>query len=218
MEYSHQPHQTTELLLPSPAGELEALLTLPFSQSKYPAVAVICHPHPLYGGTMHSKVVVTVSHAFLELGIPSLRFNFRGVGRSSGKYDNGIGEQEDVMAAMDYMAERGERIIIAGHSFGAWVGMKAGCGDARAGLVIGIGTPVGFVDMAFLGHCLKPRRFIHGTLDELIPIEKVEKLCSTLPEPKKFIKIEEADHFFTGKLDELEDAVQSLTKEYLPIP
>lgn len=216
---SEPPHKTIELILPSPAGELEALLALPVPESMhYPAVAVICHPHPLYGGTMNSKVVVTASHAFLGLGIPSLRFNFRGVGRSSGKYDNGIGEQEDVTAAIDYMAERGERIIIVGHSFGAWMGMKTGCEDAHAGLVIGIGTPVGFVDMAFLKHCSKPRLFIHGTLDELISIEKVEKVCSELSEPKKLIKIEEADHFFTGKLDELEDAVQSLTKEYLPIP
>lgn len=213
---SEPPHKTIELILPSQAGELEALLTLPVPEpAHYPAVAVICHPHPLYGGSMHGKVVVTASHAFLDLGIPSLRFNFRGVGRSSGKYDNGRGEQDDVRAAIDYVAEIGEKIIVAGHSFGAWVGMKTGCGDARVKVLIGVGTPAGFGDMDFLMQCKKPRLFIHGALDSIIPIEKVEELFSGIPEPKKLIKIEGADHFFTGKLDELVEAVRSLTKEYL---
>ncbi len=211
-------HKTIELLLPSPAGELEALLMLPVPEtSHYPAVAVVCHPHPLYGGSMHGKVVVTASHAFLDLGIPSLRFNFRGVGRSSGKYDNGRGEAEDVRAAIDHVAEKGEKIIIAGHSFGAWVGMKAGCGDARVKVLIGIGTPAGFGDMDFLMGCEKPVLFIHGTLDTLIPIGKIEKLCQEIPEPKRLIKIEGSDHFFTGKLEELAFDVQNLTREYLPL-
>ncbi len=172
------------------------------------AAAVICHPHPLYGGSMNSKVVVTVSHAFLSMGIPSLRFNFRGVGRSSGKYDNGAGEQDDVRTAINYMAQRHENIIIAGHSFGARVGMKTGCEDRRVQLVIGIGTPVNSVDMSFLVDCPKPKFFIHGTLDKLIPIEKVEELYSALPQPKKLIRIEGADHFFTGRLGELSEAVR----------
>ncbi|MCZ7393843.1 MAG: alpha/beta fold hydrolase [Candidatus Methanoperedens sp.] len=212
-----KPHKTIELILPSQAGELEALLTLPVPEpAHYPAVAVICHPHPLYGGSMHSKVVVTASHAFLDLDIPSLRFNFRGVGKSSGKYDNGRGETDDVRAAIDHAAGKGDKIIIAGHSFGAWVGMKAGCGDARVKVMIGIGTPAGFGDMDFLMQCGKPRLFIHGTLDTLIPIGKMEKLCQEIPEPKKLIQIG-ADHFFTGKLDELADVVRKLTEEYLTL-
>lgn len=207
------PHRTIEFMLPSQGGELEALLMLPENE-RYPTAAIICHPHPLYGGSMHSKVVVTASHAFLDMGIPSLRFNFRGVGKSSGKYDNGIGELEDVRAAMGYMAEKGEKLIIAGHSFGAWMGMKAGCEDPRVKLMIGIGTPVNFVNMDFLRDCLKPRLFIHGTVDRLISVEKVEELCAVLPEPKKLVKIEDADHFFTGKLKELSEIVKSLTEEY----
>lgn len=207
------PHRTIELMLPSQGVELEALLMLPENE-RYPTVAIICHPHPLYGGSMHSKVVVTASHAFLDMGIPSLRFNFRGVGKSSGKYDNGIGELEDVRAAMGYMAEKGEKLIIAGHSFGAWMGMKAGCEDPRVKLMIGIGTPVNFVNMDFLRDCLKPRLFVHGTVDRLISVEKVEELCAALPEPKKLVKIEDADHFFTGKLKELSEIVKSLTEEY----
>jgi alpha/beta superfamily hydrolase len=209
-------HKTIELMLPSQAGELEALLTLPVPEppEDTPA-AVICHPHPLYGGSMHTKVVVTATHAFLDLGMPSLRFNFRGVGRSSGKYDEGRGEQDDVRAAINYMAGKYKWLIVAGHSFGAWAGMKAGCKDERVQIVIGIGTPVNFVDMDFLRDCPKLKIFIHGTLDKLIPVEKVERLYSGLPEPKKLVKIEGADHFFTGKLDELAGAVRGLIEEYL---
>jgi len=210
-----KPHKTVELMLPSPAGELEALLMLPEAE-EHAIAAVVCHPHPLYGGSMHTKVVVTASHAFLDAGIPSLRFNFRGVGKSSGRYDNGRGELDDVRAALDYMAERYERFIIAGHSFGAWMGMRAGCEDERVLMVIGVGTPVNFADMGFLRDCPKPKIFVHGTMDKLIPIEKVEELFTAIPEPKKFVKIEGADHFFTGKLDELEGAVRGLTDKYLP--
>ncbi|MCZ7371947.1 MAG: hypothetical protein O8C66_15730 [Candidatus Methanoperedens sp.] len=203
-------------MLPSSAGLLEAELMLPFPEcEKYPAAAVVCHPHPLYGGSLHSKVVVAVSHAFLALGIPSLRFNFRGVGRSSDRYDNGIGEKDDAVAALDYMEGWGDSLIIAGHSFGAWMSMKAGCEDTRVKMIIGVGTPVNFVDMTFLRDCMKPRLFVHGMRDQLIPVEKVEELYSWLSEPKKLIKMDRADHFFTGKLDELSEIVKSLTKEYL---
>ncbi|MCX9010842.1 MAG: alpha/beta fold hydrolase [Candidatus Methanoperedens sp.] len=208
-----KPHKTIELMLPSPAGELEALLMLPEAE-EHNIAAVVCHPHPLYGGSMHTKVVVTVSHAFLDAGIPSLRFNFRGVGKSSGRYDNGRGELDDVRAAIDYMTERYERLIVAGHSFGAWMGMRAGCEDERVLMIIGIGTPVNFADMGFLRDCAKPKIFIHGTMDKLIPIGKVEELFTEIPEPKKFVKIEGADHFFTGKLDELEGAVRDLVEKY----
>ncbi len=204
-------HKTVEILLPSPAGTLEALLEIP-DHAECDKAAVICHPHPLYGGSMHGKVVVTAAHAFLDLGIPSLRFNFRGVGKSSGKYDGGIGEQDDVKAAVDYFPGKVEGIIIAGHSFGAWVGMKAGCIDRRVKMLIGIGMPV--VD--FFPGCPKPKILIHGTRDELIPLENVEEFHRMLPEPKKLIKIEGADHFFTGKLKILKEAVRDATEAYFP--
>ncbi len=210
-------HRTTEVLLSSPAGKLEALLELPVHEPKYASAAVICHPHPLYGGSMHSKVVFTASRAFLDLGIPTLRFNFRGVGRSSGRYDRGIGELDDVRAAINYMAGKYKRILIAGHSFGAWAGMKAGCEDPRVQILIGIGMPADFADMSFLMDCPKPRLFIHGTLDELIPIEKIGGLYSAIPEPKKLTRIEGADHFFTGKLDAVSETMRHLIEEYLPL-
>jgi alpha/beta superfamily hydrolase len=210
------PHTTRDFMLPSSAGVLEAELMLPVPErEKYPAAAIICHPHPLYGGSMHGKVVVAMSHAFLSLGLPALRFNFRGVGKSSGKYDNGRGEQDDAMASLEYMKDWGDGLIIAGHSFGAWMSMKAGCEDPRVTMVIGAGTPVNLVNMTFVRDCMKPRYFIHGTRDQLIPMEKVEELYSSLSEPKKLIKMDGADHFFTGKLDELSEIVKSLTKEYL---
>lgn len=214
MKMTEKPHKIIEFMLPSPAGELEALLMLP-EVEEHAVAAIICHPHPLYGGSMHTKVAVTASHAFLDAGIPSLRFNFRGVGKSSGRYDHGRGELDDIRAAIGYMAQRYERLIVAGHSFGAWTGMKAGCGDGRVQVVIGIGTPAGLVDTDFLLGCTKPKIFIHGTLDKLIPVEKVEKLYSTLPEPKDLNTIDGADHFFTGRLDELADAVREMTEKYL---
>jgi len=126
-----------------------------------------------------------------------------------------MGEQEDVRAAVNYMAGKAEKIIVIGYSFGALVGMRAGCGNARVRMMIGIGAPV--ADMSFLMDCTKPELFIHGMLDELIPVEKIEKLIRELPEPKRLIKIEGADHFFTGKLGEVSESVKSLVKEYLPI-
>ena len=209
-------HKTVEVRLPSPSGVLEAVLMLPVPEpSNYEAAAVVCHPHPLYGGSMNGKVVVTAAHAILEMGIPSLRFNFRGVGRSSGKYDRGIGEQDDVRAAVNYMAGKAAKIIVTGHSFGALAGMRAGCRDTRVRMMIGIGTPV--ADMSFLMDCTKPELFIHGALDELIPVEKIETLIRELPEPKRLIKIEGADHLFTGKLGEVSEAVKNLVREYLPV-
>lgn len=113
------------------------------------------------------------------------------------------------------MAGKYKRLVVAGHSFGAWAGMKVGCEDGRVQIVTGIGTPVNFVNMDFLRDCRKPKIFIHGTLDKLIPVDKVEWIYSELPEPKELVKIEGADHFFTGKLDELAGAVSGLIEEYL---
>jgi alpha/beta superfamily hydrolase len=113
------------------------------------------------------------------------------------------------------MTGKYKRLAVAGHSFGAWAGMKAGCEDESVQMVIGIGTPVNFVDMVFLRDCQKPKIFIHGALDTLIPVEKVEGIYSELPEPKKLVKIEGADHFFTGRLDELAGMVRGLIEGYL---
>lgn len=213
-------HTTREITVPFPEGTLEALLTVPVHEfSKGQGAAVICHPHPLYGGTMHSKVVVAAAHTLLELGIPSLRFNFRGVGKSSGTFDYGRGEGDDLRAALAYMVQAypQEKIIVAGFSFGAWIGMREGCRSPKVHLIMGIGTPAQFGSEYFPTNCIKTRLFIHGMLDRIIPLESIEALYSKLPEPKKLVKIEGADHFFTGKLDELSHAVRSLVREYVPV-
>lgn len=210
-------HKHIEVRVPSPSGGLEAIIELP-PVMVHRAVAVICHPHPLHGGTMNSKVVYTAAHAFLDLGIPSLRFNFRGVGKSSGIYDNGTGEQDDVRAALDHMEQLypNTGIMIAGHSFGAFVGMKAGCLDPRVRLLMGIGMPVGFFDMGFLFSCTKPKLFIHGTHDKLISTDELDQLFTALPKPKDIINIEGADHLFSSRLHELSGAVKRFLDSYLP--
>ena len=137
-----------------PAGRLEALLwTSPESDPKF--VAVVCHPHPLFGGTMHNKVVFQAAKALHQRGATVLRFNFRGAGQSEGEHDHGRGEQDDVRAAIDYLAAEfpGRPILLAGFSFGSWVGLRVGCEDARVTQLIGLGLPVDNIDMSFLRAC-----------------------------------------------------------------
>lgn len=192
------------LMIPSSEGVLEAILE--GGENADPqAVAILCHPHPQYGGTMHNKVIVRAAQAFQEAGLVTLRFNFRGVGKSSGTFDFGEGEQKDVAAAIAFMAERypNAAIWLAGYSFGAWVGLKVGAYDERVTTLVAIGAAVALNDFRFLDECQKPKLFIHGTKDEFAPLEHVQALMLTLPEPKELILIEGADHFFTGKLDEL---------------
>jgi len=205
------------LLLPSPVGPLEAILE-EGAASPPSAVAVLCHPHPQYGGTMNNKVIVRAAQAFREAGLATLRFNFRGVGKSAGTFDFGEGEQEDVAAALAFMAERYPRIPIwiAGYSFGAWVGLRVGVRDKRVTTLVAIGAAVALADFRFLEECAKPKLFIQGTKDEFAPLEHVQALMLTLPEPKELILIEGADHFFTGKLEELKSELLRYVTTHRP--
>jgi alpha/beta superfamily hydrolase len=205
------------LLLPSPVGPLEAILE-EGAASPPSAVAVLCHPHPQYGGTMNNKVIVRAAQAFREAGLATLRFNFRGVGKSAGTFDFGEGEQEDVAAALAFMAERypGIPIWIAGYSFGAWVGLRVGVRDERVTTLVAIGAAVALADFRFLEECAKPKLFIQGTKDEFAPLEHVQALMLTLPEPKELILIEGADHFFTGKLEELKSELLRYVTTHRP--
>jgi alpha/beta superfamily hydrolase len=205
------------LLLPSPVGPLEAILE-EGAASPPSAVAVLCHPHPQYGGTMNNKVIVRAAQAFREAGLATLRFNFRGVGKSAGTFDFGEGEQEDVAAALAFMAERypGIPIWIAGYSFGAWVGLRVGVRDKRVTTLVAIGAAVALADFRFLEECAKPKLFIQGTKDEFAPLEHVQALMLTLPEPKELILIEGADHFFTGKLEELKSELLRYVTTHRP--
>jgi len=205
-------------MLPSAVGPLEAILE-EGSSSDPKAVAILCHPHPQYGGTMHNKVVVRAAQAFQEAGMATLRFNFRGVGRSAGTFDFGEGEQEDVAAAIAFMAERYPKtpIWLTGYSFGAWVGLKVGARDERVTTLVAIGAAVALADFRFLEECTKPKLFIHGTKDEFAPLEHLQALMLTLPEPKDLILIEGADHFFTGKLEELKSELLRYIRTHSPL-
>jgi uncharacterized protein len=200
-----------------PAGRLEALLWT--ASAADPAfVGLVCHPHPLFGGTMHNKVVYQAAKAIHERGAPVLRFNFRGAGLSEGTHDRGQGEQDDVRAALDYLAREfpGRPMLLAGFSFGSFVGLRVGCGDARVTRLIGIGLPVDNVDMSYLRNCAKPKLIVQGGQDQFGSRANLESLLAVLPEPKRLVLVGGADHFFTGKLDELTGAIGAWLDEVNP--
>jgi alpha/beta superfamily hydrolase len=187
--------------LRGPAGRLEALLNSGRTDASYSAL--VCHPHPSGGGTMHNKVVYHAMKAFSSFGLPVLRFNFRGVGLSEGEHDHGHGEQEDVRAALDWLdAEFHRPILFAGFSFGAQVGLRTCCGDARVAGLIGLGLPVHAAvrnySCGFLSQCAAPKLFISGDRDEFGPRELLTAVCQRAPEPKRLVWIAGADHFFQG--------------------
>ena len=191
-----------------PVGRLEALLwTTRVEDPK--RVALVCHPHPLFGGTLHNKVVFRVAKALRTSGMPVLRFNFRGAGMSEGVHDNGQGERGDVVTALDFLATEfpNRPIFLAGFSFGAWVGLRAGCEDQRVTALIGLGLPVNNSDMSYLLSCSKPKLLIQGTNDQFGSPEKLQALFNAIPEPKKLVFVDKADHFFTNRLDLVSNAV-----------
>jgi alpha/beta superfamily hydrolase len=196
------------LLLTGPSGRLEAQLWT--SSAEHPQMAaLVCHPHPLFGGTMHNKVAFQAAKSFHRLGLPVLRFNFRGVGMSEGKHDGGRGEQDDVRAALDFLADEfpGRPLVLAGFSFGAWVGLRVGTEDARVARLVGLGIPVNDSDFSYLRACAKPKLFVVATKDQFAARERVQALVDSLPPPAKLVFVEGADHFFTGKLDQVGRAI-----------
>ncbi len=203
------PLRTIETLR-GPAGRLEALLNA--GQPDAPYAALVCHPHPLGGGTMHNKVVYHTAKAFQSLGLPVLRFNFRGTGLSEGEHDHGRGEQDDVRAALDWLQQEFSRpILFAGFSFGSFVGLRVCCGDARVPGLVGLGLPVHAegrdYSYEFLRECPQPKLFISGTRDQYGPQEKVAAVVSAAKSPAELVWIDDADHFFIGKLDQVRDAI-----------
>jgi uncharacterized protein len=209
------------LFLDGPAGRLEALLNQG-SQSATHA-ALVCHPHPLYGGTLHNKVVFHTMKALNSFGFPVLRFNFRGTGLSQGEHDGGVGEVEDVRTALDWLdREFGFPLIFAGFSFGAAVGLRAACADSRVEEVIGLGVPVvpadeRTYDFGFLQSCGKPKLFVSGSRDQFGTHAQLERLVESLPEPKKLVVIEGGDHFFEGRLRELREVIENWVKETITL-
>jgi alpha/beta superfamily hydrolase len=201
------------------AGRLEAMLWT-VTAADPPLAAVVCHPHPLFGGTMHNKVVYQAAKALHLRGIPVLRFNFRGAGQSEGLHDRGSGEQDDVRAALDYLATEFSRaaILLAGFSFGSLVGLRVGCADQRVSDLIGLGIPVDHSDLTYLRDCAKPKLIIQGGNDQFGSRANVAALFATLPEPKRLVIFEGADHFFAGQLENVRAAIDAWLDERHPRP
>jgi len=208
------------LFLDGPAGRLEALLNTGAERATH--AALVCHPHPLYGGTLHNKVVFHAMKALNNFGYPVLRFNFRGAGLSQGEHDHGNGEVDDVRAALDWVdREFHLPMIFAGFSFGAAVGLRVACADARVVAVIGLGLPVDAIDdrvydFEFLRDCMKPKLFVSGDRDQFGPRAKLQRVVEALLEPRKLVIVEGADHFFEGRLRELREAIEIWIKGSVP--
>ena len=205
------------LFLEGPAGRLEALLNAGSRAATH--AALVCHPHPLYGGTLHNKVVFHAMKALNGFGFPVLRFNFRGAGLSEGEHAGGIGEIEDVRAALDWLEhEFPLPIVFAGFSFGAAVGLRAAYADDRVRLLIALGLPAVPIasesgedrvyDFELLRASTKPKLFVSGSRDQFAPPGTLEKLVATFAAPKRLVRIEAGDHFFEGRLKEMRAAIE----------
>jgi alpha/beta superfamily hydrolase len=210
--------------LSGPAGPLEALLDEPDAVPGTPlhAAVVFAHPHPQYGGTMHTKAVYQGAKGLTRIGCAVLRFNFRGVGRSGGTFDQGEGEKADFSAALDYMANRypGAPLWAAGFSFGAWVALEVGAEDPRVSVLIAIAPPVAtsVSGQAYTFDrtlaCTKPKFFVQGEADEVCPIEGMWTFYGKLEEPKELVVVDMANHLFEGQAPEVGEALEDLLADF----
>jgi alpha/beta superfamily hydrolase len=206
------PASIKSFFLPGPAGRLEALLNEGRAGASH--AALVCHPHPLFGGTMHNKVVYHAMKTLHSFGFPVLRFNFRGAGLSEGEHDRGEGEVDDVRAALNWLdSEFHLPIVFCGFSFGAATGLQAACDDPRVKGMISLGTPIAVEDRgysySFLKDCAKPKLFVSGSLDKYSPYAALQRVVELTPEPKQLVVVEGADHFFEGHLQEMQAAIHA---------
>ena len=211
MPHAYKPGEIKSLMLAGPAGQLEALLNVGADDATH--VALVCHPHPLFGGTMHNKVVYNAMKSLTKFGFHALRFNFRGTGVSEGVHDEGRGEREDVRAAVDFLENKFHLpIIFCGFSFGAATGLKATCEDSRVVGQISLGTPVSVDGRAyayeFLSRCTAPKLCVSGGEDQYSPESELRAAFANAAEPKKLVIVPNADHFFVGKLNLMQAAVE----------
>ena len=209
--------------LRGPAGRLEAILDEPSPVRTPPHAAVVfAHPHPQFGGTMHTKAVFQGAKGLTRIGCAVLRFNFRGVGNSDGTFDQGDGEKADFRAALDFMAGRypGTRLWAAGFSFGSWVALEVGAEDTRVSALIGIAPPVATsvsgMDYTFPNTLAstKPKFFVQGEADEVCPVQAMWTFYGQLHEPKDLVVIDAADHLFDGKTAEVGEALEDLLTDF----
>lgn len=202
------------MLIDTGEVKLEAALWQP-EESAPVAAALLCHPHPLYGGTMNNRVIYRAAKGALAAGLAVLRFNFRGVGESSGSYERGAGEKKDAAALLDWLQERYQKLPLAlcGFSFGSWVGLQVACCDPRVHALVGIGLPVDSYDFDFLVENRKPSRFIIGTRDEFCSRTSMETLERRLPPSSTVRRIDGADHMFTRQVDQVQAEVETFFRE-----
>ncbi len=204
-----------------PAGPLEALLDEPqgatATAKPIRAKVVFAHPHPRYGGTMHTKVVYQTAKALSRLGCAVLRFNFRGVGRSQGSFDEGRGEADDFRAALDFMAARYANVPelwAGGFSFGAWIALTVGAADRRVSALIGIAPPIAAYDFSVVAESPKPKFFIQGEFDTICPLKQMKEFYGRAAEPKEIVVVDAADHLFDGKVSQVAEAIEDLLGDF----
>jgi len=186
--------------------ELEGLFNI---KDEKKGVAVT-HPHPLYGGDMYNLVVESIVHVYNLKDYSTLKFNFRGVGGSGGAYDNGVGEQADVLSAVSFLADMGmDQIDLAGYSFGAWVNAHVLQKDTPVNRMIMVSPPVGFMDFASVSTMNSLKYVVTGNRDDIAPADAVKKLIASWNPDARFDIIDGADHFYGGYLDQLEDCLNS---------
>lgn len=213
------PRAIESLMIPGPAGRLEALLEEP-EQAGPRFAALVCHPHPQHGGTMHNKVVYRLARGLRKAGAVVLRFNYRGVNLSQGSYDHGIGETGDARAALDHLRSRYPTLpyALAGFSFGSRIIHNLGCPLPDAQFLMPVGFPTRWRDLPQFKRCPTRRIFIHSTNDEYGPRAELEPWFDSLDHPKRILWIEARDHFFAGALDALEQAVIDSVPDLPPAP
>jgi alpha/beta superfamily hydrolase len=208
--------------LDGPAGRLEAVLNPGLGSGDPPLAVLLCHPHPLHGGTLHNKVVYHAMKTFIGLGLPVLRFNFRGTGRSEGTHDAGRGEQDDVRAGLAWLdREFGLPLLATGFSFGSHMALRAGCTDPRVHGLVALGTPVEAAgrnySYEFLAASSQPKLFLNGTEDEYAPRAALEQMLLRVPEPKELTWVQGANHFFVNKLSEMQNALHAWTQAHFAV-
>ncbi len=206
------------LFIPAPHGQLEAILKEPRGKSK--GVGLVCHPHPLGGGTMHNKVVFRAAAGLVDAGLTTLRFNFRGVGASTGEHAKIPGGKEDVIAALNYLSGEypDDSITLAGFSFGSRVGTEVGMNDDRVVRLISVGTPVDkYGDYEFLLKLKKPILFVHGDSDEFGSLENLKKLVDEVSKvtDTNLVVFENCGHFFDEHLNQLRETIRDWTERQI---
>ena len=201
--------QIEKTFIPGPAGQLEAVLQLPDSPQSPAAIAVVCHPHSLYGGSLRNKVVHVLADTFTEMGLPTLRFNFRGVGQSEGMFDQGEGEQADLAAVVDWLRGRwpDTPLWLAGFSFGAYVAWRS-FRQVDASRLLLVAPPIGMFDFGPPEPVSIPWLVVLGSADEIVDPDAVRDWVRARPTPPMFVELEGASHFFHGRLNDLKVVVR----------